>query len=56
MDTNLYNSNFKDKCITILLGGGTNICPYWFPPSPFLSPASAKVSCQRANKLENTFV
>ena len=25
----------------VLLGGSTNVGPYWFPPSP--SPASAKV-------------
>ena len=35
----------------ILLGGGTNIGPYWFPPPPS-APASASVSCQGPDQLE----
>ena len=36
--------------LPIVLGGGTNIDPYWLPPSPSL--ASSKVSCQGQGPLK----
>ena len=40
--------------VSILLGGGTNICSYWSPSKPIPIPSVAKVSCQGANKLKTT--
>ena len=39
----------------ILLGGGTNIGPYWFP-SPILIPSVAQIPCQEAERVDTTIL
>ena len=48
--------NNNIRLYPILLGGGTDIGPCWFPLPPIPSLASAKVSCQGANTLEKHIV
>ena len=46
----LASISWRDAvCYSILLGGGTNISPHWFPPIPI--PRVAKVPCQGAEQI-----